>query len=193
MEKRDEQIKEIYGAEGIVIHNGNIVLGMQKPKRWYKLENGEKAGVIKTLGGKIEKEDENSSKNALLREVLEEVKDITEKDIRISKIPIFSKTIELREMNPYERKSKIRMTADFYILEIKKKGNIKPNDLPALVEMKLNRFLEQDFCKSTKISKIKDCIIKNQDLDREIPQNYALMIPQEVKRFFRKLISVPER
>lgn len=28
MEKTDE----IRGAEGIVIHNGNIVLGMQKPK-----------------------------------------------------------------------------------------------------------------------------------------------------------------
>lgn len=193
MEKIDEPIKQIYGAEGIVIHNGNIVLGMQKPKRWYKLENGEKASVIKTLGGEIEDEDENSSKNALIREVLEEVKDITENDIRISKIPIFSKTIDMREINPYERQSKIKMRADFYILEIKKKGNITPNDLPALVEMKLNRFLEQEFCKSTNINKIQDCIIRNQDLDGEIPQNYALMIPQEVKRFFEKILSVPER
>ena len=41
----------ILGAEGIVIHGNKIVLGMQKQKRWYFLENGEKAAIIKTLGG----------------------------------------------------------------------------------------------------------------------------------------------
>ena len=32
----------ILGAEGIVIHGNKIVLGMQKQKRWYFWENGEK-------------------------------------------------------------------------------------------------------------------------------------------------------
>ena len=54
---KDNNSEEIKGAEAIVIHNGNIILGMQKPKRWYNLENEEKATIIKTLGGQIEKED----------------------------------------------------------------------------------------------------------------------------------------
>ena len=40
----------IYGAEGIVLHGEKVVLGMQKIKRWYKLENGETASIVKTLG-----------------------------------------------------------------------------------------------------------------------------------------------
>ena len=39
----------VFGAEGILIHGDKIVLGMQKPKRWYLMENGEKAAIIKTI------------------------------------------------------------------------------------------------------------------------------------------------
>ena len=95
MEMIGNSSEQINGAEGVVIHNGNVVLGMQKPKRWYELENGERATIIKTLGGEIEEKDENSSKRALVREVLEEVQGIEEKDIRVSKSPIFTKRIRM--------------------------------------------------------------------------------------------------
>ena len=91
MEMKDNNSGKIRGAEAVVIHNGNMVLGMQKPKRWYDLENGERATVIKTLGGRIEEEDKNNSKRALIREILEEVKGIGEKDIRVTANPIFTK------------------------------------------------------------------------------------------------------
>ncbi len=71
--------EKIQGTEAIVLHGENIVLGLQKPKRWTKLENGEMAGVIKTIGGKIEEEDSGSSKKALIRETLEEIEGIEER------------------------------------------------------------------------------------------------------------------
>ena len=80
MEMIDNSNELINGAEGVVIHNGNVVLGMQKPKRWYELPNGEKATIIKTLGGEIEEKDENNSKRALVREVIEEVEGIEDKN-----------------------------------------------------------------------------------------------------------------
>ena len=83
----------ILGAEGIVIHGNKIVLGMQKQKRWYFLENGEKAAIIKTLGGTVEKVDENNTRKTLIREILEEVKGINNKDINVSKQPVFTKEI----------------------------------------------------------------------------------------------------
>ena len=147
MEMIDNSSELINGAEGVVIHNGNVVLGMQKPKRWYELGNGERATIIKTLGGEIEEKDENSSKRALVREVLEEVEGIEEKDIRVSKRPIFTKRIRMGELNPYERQSELSMKADFYLLEISKKKNIKPNDLPALLEIPLKEFLKLDFAR----------------------------------------------
>lgn len=81
---------EIQGSEGIVFHNGNIVLGMQTPKRWYNL-GGKKAAVIKTLGGKLEPEDQNDSKNALTREFKEEIRCETELKLNFEEIPIFTK------------------------------------------------------------------------------------------------------
>ena len=64
----------------ILIHNGNIVLGMQTPNRWYTLEDGTKAGIIKTIGGKIEKEDNGSSRNAVQREIIEEIEGINKEN-----------------------------------------------------------------------------------------------------------------
>lgn len=46
---------KIYGAEGIVFHGNKIVLGMQNVKRWYELEKGKQACLVKTLEGKVEK------------------------------------------------------------------------------------------------------------------------------------------
>lgn len=149
MEMKGNNSEEIKGAEAIVIHNGNMVLGMQKPKRWYDLENGERATVIKTLGGQIEEVDENSSKKALIREVLEEVKGIEEKDIRVTTNPIFTKKIRMGDLNTFERDSNLSMEADFYFLEILSKEHIEPNDLPALLEIPLKEFLRLEFTRKT--------------------------------------------
>ena len=132
----------ILGAEGIVIHGNKIVLGMQKQKRWYFLENGEKAAIIKTLGGTVEKVDENNTRKTLIREILEEVKGINNKDINVSKQPVFTKEIEIRELNPYEQNSTLKMRADFYTVEIAKDINLKPNDLPALIEIPKEKFYD---------------------------------------------------
>ena len=75
----------VFGAEGILIHGDKIVLGMQKPKRWYLMENGEKAAIIKTIGGAIEEVDKEDTKKALIREILEEIKGIKKNDIKVSK------------------------------------------------------------------------------------------------------------
>ena len=181
MEKTDE----IRGAEGIIIHNGNIVLGMQKPKRWYKLENGETITMIKTLGGEIEKEDEGDSKKALIREVIEEVNGIGREDIRVSNKPIFTKRIRLADINPFEKKSNLNMNADFYLLQILKQEVLQPNDLPALIEIPLSRFIKMEFNSQGKMRNIQDYISQNTSID--LPDYYRFMIPEEVHRFFREI------
>ena len=185
----------IKGGEAILIHNGNIVLGMQKPKRWYSLENGTKGAIIKTIGGEIEQVDENSSKNAVKREILEEIKNINEDDIRISKQPIFSKTITMGELNPYEKKSNLIMNADFYIAEIKKNGQLEPNDLPALVEMPIDKFMKVNLGCIDYLRFIQSNLTRNPTLfkDIDLPESYAIMAPGEVKTFFKKLLKSDER
>ena len=187
MEIIDNSSELINGAEGVVIHNGNVVLGMQKPKRWYELPNGEKATIIKTLGGEIEEKDENSSKRALVREVLETKEGIEEKDIRVSKRPIFTKRIRMGELNPYERQSELSMKADFYLLEISKKKNIKPNDLPALLEIPLKEFLKLDFARQGNLNDLQAYVKENEKGTLELPEHYAFMIPREVKDFFERM------
>ena len=146
----------ILGAEGIAIHGNKIVLGMQKQKRWYFLENGEKAAIIKTLGGAVEKVDENNTRKTLIREILEEVKEINNKDIKVSKQPVFTKEIEIRELNPYEQNSTLKMRADFYTVEIAKDINLKPNDLPALIEIPKEKFYDIKLASNLSMKYIKD-------------------------------------
>ena len=177
----------IKGAEGIVIHDGNIVLGMQKPKRWYNLENENKGTVIKTIGGQIEDEDKNSSKRALIREILEEVKGIENKDFRISGAPIFTKKIKMRDLNIFEKTSSLKLEADFYLLEILSKKDIEPNDLPALLEIPLKEFLQLEFNIQEKLSKFQKYIIKNKNYKKALPDYCTLMIPKEVKKYLEKV------
>ena len=172
----------VFGAEGILIHGDKIVLGMQKQKRWYFLENGEKAAIIKTLGGAVEKVDENNTRRTLIREILEEVKGINNKDINVSKQPVFTKEIEIRELNPYEQNSTLKMRADFYTVEIAKDINLKPNDLPALIEIPKEKFYDIKLASNLSMKYIKDYIIKNEE-EISIPENYAIMAPKEVKNF----------
>lgn len=170
----------IFGAEGIVIHGNKIVLGMQKQKRWYLLENGEKAAIVKTLGGALEKTDKNNTRKALIREILEEVNGIKKEDINVSKQPVFTKEIEIRELNPYEQNSTLKMRADFYTVEIAKYINLKPNDLPALIEIPKKKFYDIKLASNLNMSYIKDYIVKKEE-KIIIPENYAIMVPKEVK------------
>ncbi len=183
MEKKDEKELGVKGVEGLVVHNGKIVLGMQGPERWYKLANGENGCIIKTLGGGLEKEDENNSRNALFREVFEEVKEISEKDLRITKNPIFSKSIRMKDLNPFEKNSDLNMSADFYIMEIQKKDSISPNDLPALIEIPFEKFESMQFGETKRLSSISEYVIKNKKATCELPEVYSFFIPEEVREY----------
>lgn len=174
----------VVGAEGIVLHGDKIVLGMQKPKRWYQLENGEKAAIVKTLGGGIKDIDKNNSRKALIREILEEVKGIEEKDINVSKTPIFTKEIIMGELNPYEENSTLRMKADFYAVEISENIQLKPNDLPALVEIPIDNFLKLNLSSNLYLCNIKNYARQKEEIT--IPENYAIMAPKEIKDFLRR-------
>jgi len=185
---------KILGAEGIVIHEGNIVLGMQKPKRWYKLVNGNIAAIVKTLGGEVEEIDEWSTKNAIIREVIEEVKDIKTQDIKINPNPKFTKEIKMGDLNPYQRDSNLKMKADFYFIEILKSGGLVPNDLPALFEIPLSEFLKMDLSENMSINKLLPYISsKLNKKDVELPNEVALMIPNEVKEVLERTSGDEER
>ncbi len=175
----------VFGAEGIVIHGDKIVLGMQKTKRWYPLENGKQAAIVKTLGGAVEDQDNNNTRNALIREILEEVEGIEEKDIKVSQSPIFTKEIKLGELNPYEENSMLKMKADFYAVEIPTNVTLKPNDLPALVEIPKDQFFKMNLSSDSLLGDIKNYVIKREEKST-IPENYAIMAPKEIKDFLMK-------
>lgn len=185
MEEDDNLVK---GAESILIHNGNIVLGMQTPNRWYKIEDGTKAGIIKTIGGRIEKSD-NNSRDAVQREIIEEIDEIDRNNLKISTAPVFSKNIRLGELNPFQKDSNLRLAADFYVAEIIKEGNLKPNDLPAILEIPIEKFVEMNVGCKDYLRFLNKYITKNEKMyqDIELPESYAMMIPGEVKTFFREL------
>lgn len=190
--EKDNKYKEIHGAEGIVVHNGKIVFGVQKEKRWYNLLNHERVGIIKTIGGAIEKEDQGSSREALRREIKEEIKDLKEDDIRITKKPIFRKETTMGEMNKYESKSDLKMNADFYAVEIMKKEDLEPNDLPALIEIPISEFLKIIYKEENIENKdIQQYILENKERDISLPEKYTMMLPEEVTNFFRELIKTP--
>lgn len=175
----------VFGAEGIVIHGDKIVLGMQKPKRWYQLENGETATIVKTLGGAVEEEDNQNTRNALIREILEEIEGIQPNDMKVSQNPIFTKEIKMGELNPYEKNSNLKMKADFYVVEISGSSHLSPNDLPALVEIPIERFCKMDLSSDSPFWYIKNYMVKREQ-ELEIPEKYAIMAPTEIKDFLRQ-------
>ena len=152
MEMKDNNSKDVKGAEAIVIHNGNILLGMQRQKRWYTLEKEEKAAIIKTIGGQIEEKDNNNSKNTPIREFFEEIKGIEKNDILLSDNPIFTKKIMMKDLNIFEKNSNLNMEADFYLLELQSKKNVNPNDLPALFEIPIKDFLNMNLHQKENLS-----------------------------------------
>lgn len=177
----------IYGAEGLIIHGNKIVLGMQTSKRWYDLENGKKASIIKTIGGSVEKQDSNT-RNTLIREILEEISGISLEQIKVSSNPIFKKEVQMKEINPYEKESNLNMTADFYIVEVPNNIVLKPNDLPALLEIPLYQFNKLPLSSNLQLEELKEYTIKK-DENIDLPDNFALMIPVEIKECIEKYIK----
>ena len=77
------------------------------------------------------------------------------------------------------------MNADFYLLQILKEEVLQPNDLPALIEIPLSRFIKMEFNSQGKMRNIQDYISQNTSID--LPDYYRFMIPEEVHRFFREI------
>ena len=125
--------------------------------------------------------------------MLEEVKGIEEKDLRVTSNPIFTKKIIMGDLNIFERDSNLSMEADFYLLEILSKEAIEPNDLPALLEIPIKEFLSLEFNKKESLNKLQEYVIKNKNLQLHLPEYYALMIPKEVKEFLKKVKEYEEK
>lgn len=192
MEIADKKLGKVKGAEAIVIHNGNIVLGMQKQQRWYELANGKRAAIIKTLGGQKENKDGENSKKTILREISEELKGIDFTKMKITKDPIFSKEVRMGQMNPFERDSNLSMHADFYLLKITDDRKIQPDDLPALVEIPLADFLKMDLDRVGNLDYLQRYVIENKNNMEPLPQYYAFMVPNETKDFLKNLFQRKE-
>lgn len=187
MVKIDNKYSQIHGAEGIILHNNCIVLGMQKPKRWYTLSNGKQAAIIKTIGGQVENSDKNDAKITLIRETMEEIQGIESKDIKVSTNPIFIKRVRMGEINPYEQESNLTMQARFYLVKIRDKIEILPNDLPALLEIPINELIKLQFCKNMKLDSLYGFLVKNKMNDFDLPNYCAFMLPEEVREFIEKI------
>lgn len=90
-------------------------------------------------------------------------------------------------LNPFLKESDLKMIADFYILKLNPKKEISPKDLPALIEMPMQVFLEHNFSTREKTRGLEKYIKKGKDL--VLPENYTLMIPRGVKSFFQGIIN----
>ena len=179
-----KQNVDVLGAEGIILCDNHIILGMQNKKRWYDFK-GQKGALIKTIGGKIEPEDKGSSKKALLREIFEEIEGVEQKNISISEIPIFTKKICMSDLNPFDKYVSLTMSADFYVVNFTNItiNSLLPNDLPALVAIPVNIFKSLNFAKIINFLELDkfSYVIKNK---QELPDLCALFIPEEIKTLF---------
>ena len=177
----------VEGTEGIIIIGNNIILGMQKEKRWYKLDEASKGAIIKTIGGSIEDVDDSNSKKALKREIIEEIDNINDEDVYIKDDKLFSKTIVMGDLNPFDTDSKMIMNADFYLVKIAEK-KIFPKDLPALVVMPVMDFLNFEHNKKISINKIKKYLIINKKISI-LPEYFTFFIPLEVVKYLKEYVE----
>lgn len=170
--------KKIYGVEGIIIMDNCIILGMQKEKRWYK--NEKLGAVIKTIGGKIEKEDNGDPLNALKREMLEEICGISDKNFRIKEKPLFNIETGMSDINSFEHNSGLTLNANFYLININEEVKLTPNDLPFIFKIPLKKILELDFNETIDFNFVSEFAIGDYN---NKPEEVCLMVPLEVKEF----------
>jgi len=171
---------KVIGAEGIIIQDNCLILGMQKPKRWYNYKD-DKACIIKTIGGVLENVDNSNTFNALIREMNEEISNIN--NYNCDKKILFKKEINMCDLNPFDKKFKLKMQADFFKIILKKENEIYPNDLPCLVKLPLGVLKNMKFGFVYDISIIKKyLIISNKNY--QLPKYFCLFIPDEVRKYF---------
>ena len=173
----------IYGGEGIVIHENCIILGIQKENRWYNLDNNYKGAIIKTIGGKLEKKDYNSMRKALIREIKEEL-NLSLKDIKVSHKCLFQKEILMGDLNPFDSNSKIMMKAKFYYVNLPDNIKIISGDLPIILKIPIKDFIKLDYNVIMDSNILKKYFIKI-DNDIDIPKYVSLFIPEEVRLYLR--------
>ena len=63
--------------------------------------------------------------------------------------------------------------------------NLTTNDLPALIEIPKKKFYNMKLAINLRLDNIKNYIIKEKK-EIIIPDNYAIMVPKEVKEFLRR-------
>lgn len=170
----------IIGAECILIQDNCLILGFQKCKRWYNYKN-EKAAIIKTIGGKLEDIDNNNTCNTLVREMNEEICNVHE--YFFDKKDLFIKKIDMCNLNPFDRSSKLKMEATFYKIIINKNCNIYPNDLPFLLKIPFSELKKFNFGVIYDISMIKKYIIFSKN-SYKLPKYFSFFIPDEVRKYF---------
>ncbi len=170
--------KKIYGVEGIIIMDNCIILGMQKEKRWYK--NKKLGAVIKTIGGKIEKEDNGEPLNALKREMLEEICGISVENLKIKEKSLFNIETGMSDINSFEQNSNLKLNANFYLININKEVKLTPNDLPFIFKIPIKKLLELDFNETIDFDSVSEFAIGDYN---NKPDEVCLMIPSKVKEF----------
>ena len=175
----------VLGGEGIILYKEYVILGMQKEKRWYDLDHNDKWALIKTIGGKIEREDHYSMKKALIREIKEEL-NLLSNDFQISHHCLFEKEILMSDLNPFEKKSDTKLKAKFYRVDISDKKDVLPCDLPFLLMIPIKEFINLEYNVIIESYTLKKYFIsKNNNVN--IPKYVSLFIPEEVKLYLRGL------
>lgn len=176
---------KVIGSEGIIILDGNVILGMQKPKRWYEYAN-DKGALIKTIGGQLEDVDNGDFKSALAREITEEIQkiEIDNDDM----ILLFNKKIRMKDLNPFEMKSELEMSANFYLIKIKDNSNYTPNDLPFLIKIPIEKFLKFEMGKIYNMDMISDYLIKNENVISKPPKYFSFFVPNDAIAYLKNEI-----
>ena len=173
----------VSGGEGIIIHNNCIILGVQKENRWYNLDNNKYGAIVKTIGGKLEKIDHGSMKKALIREIKEEL-NLSLNNIKVSHKYLFEKEIFMKDYNPFDKESKLKMTAKFYHVDVLDNIPIISSDLPFILEIPIKDFINLEYNVIIDSDILKKYFIKiNKNLD--IPKYLSLFIPEEVRIYLR--------
>ena len=64
-------------------------------------------------------------------------------------------------------------------------SKLSPNDLPALIEIPIERFCKMDLSSDSPFWYIKNYMVQGEQ-KLEYPQKYAIMAPKEIKDFLRQ-------
>jgi len=198
------EIKKIHGAEAILFQGNNVILGVQRSSRWV-MRDGIWYATIKTIGGEILPQE--SSFNALRREIIEEVswfpakdfddifrvetpklqyrkqRDSTEHQVVLEdEMAVADVTVNFDQVS-YLQNSGIELHGIFYLVRVSEDVELLPNDLPALCIMPLDVFLSFDFFIDYPYSMLQE-YFKEKSVNKLIHDDgmFRFMIPNIVKK-----------